>query len=151
LALGGDDGGGDSRGHRIPAHGLAMRGVAEIETFLRVLAAKTQRVGAHGDGHGFYGLALLEIAALGGEDGLDVLFDGHGDRDHELAIDRADAQWKIGREWRGIDASGRLELVVSGDVEIRRRLRGAALRAFERHSGICGGDGEAGAGFIGTR
>src|SRR3979490_1910152 len=62
-----------------------MRGVAKIEALHRVLAAETRGVGADHDSHGLEGFVIAKVAALPGEDGGDIFFDGYSGGEKELA------------------------------------------------------------------
>ena len=114
LALRGLCGGAGVGIFRVPAHHLAMRGIAEIVTVFFVRAAESFGIRAHGDGHGFQRFILPRIAGLGRNHFRDIFFLGHSDRKTQMILARVNAQRKMqtdGRKIAGFDA------VIAGEVQ----------------------------------
>ena len=114
LALRGLCGGAGVGIFRIPAHHLAMRGVAEIEAVFFVRAAKSFGISAHGDGHGFQRFILPRIAGFGRNHFGYVFFLGHRDGKTQMIVACIDAQRKMqidGRKIAGFDA------VIAGELQ----------------------------------
>ena len=87
---------------------LAMRGVAEVESFQGVAAAKVHRVGARRNRHGLQRLIGLEVSCFAGEHARDVFLHRHERGDEQVTVTGANLNRKISaqavdRQWRSFD------------------------------------------------
>src|SRR5260370_2212766 len=77
-----------------------MRSVKEVKAFASVVPAEVRSVCADHDGHGFERLVVAKVAALPGEDGGDVIFEGNRSGEKKMAVAGLNLKREIGGNWK---------------------------------------------------
>jgi hypothetical protein len=133
--------------HACNAQILAVRGVAEIESFQGMAAAKVHHVGTGGHCHGLKRLVGLEVSCFPGEHARYVFLHGYERGDEELTVAGANLNREIdAQRWitTGVHLTDATYAKLGGGLsfELNPRTRGA-------HNG--GGDSSRFAGCTGSR